>query len=285
MPRLMIFNATPDAAFKALSASAPGSESNEEMFSASVGMFQPDAEFFTVNVADGERLPQGMTIEDFDGVLITGSPLNVYKDVPEVRRQIELAREIFQRGVPSFGCCWGIQLMCAAIGGAVHLNPRGREIGVARAITLSDEGRDHPLYRDKGSGFDALCSHEDEVAALPACGRRLAGNDVSLIQAAELAEGENSFWGVQYHPEMSFNLVAALIEFRAERHLAESLAKDAEEVAEIVADFRAVHRDPTRKDLAWRYGLTANVLDPRKRRIEFRNWLEAKVQPRAAQRG
>jgi hypothetical protein len=31
--------------------------------------------------------------------------------------------------------------------------------------------------------------------------------------------------------------------------------------------------------------LTANVLDPRKRRIEFRNWLEAKVQPRAAQRG
>jgi len=285
MLRLMIFNATPDASHRALAASAPGAESNEEMFSASVGMFQPDAECFTVNVADGEQLPQGMAIEDFDGVLITGSPLNVYRDVPEVRRQIELAREIFDRGVPSFGCCWGLQLMCAAIGGTVHLNPRGREIGIARNVTPSEEGRAHPLYRDKGYGFEALCSHEDEVAALPACGRLLAGNEVSLVQAAELAEGDSSFWGVQYHPEMSFNLVAALIEFRAERHLAEGLAKDKAAVAEIVADFRAVHQDPTRKDLAWRYGLTASVLDPRKRRMEFRNWLETKVQPRATQRG
>jgi GMP synthase (glutamine-hydrolysing) len=284
MPRLMIFNATPDASHKALSAVGPA-ESNEELFSASVSMFAPNAEFFTINVADGERLPQGMAVEDFDGVLITGSPLNVYKDVPAVRRQIDLAREIYHRGVPSFGCCWGLQLMSAAIGGVVHLNPRGREIGVARNIAPTDEGRDHPLYRDKPVAFEALCSHEDEVAALPSGGRRLAGNDISAVQAAAFEEDEKSFWGVQYHPEMSFGLVATIIEMRGERHIAEGLAQDKTAVAAIVSDLRGLEQDPGRKDLAWRYGLTANTLDPFMRRVEFRNWLDAKVLPRAAQRG
>ena len=284
MPRLLIFDATPKASHQMLAAAGPA-ESNEELFKKSVGMFAPDAAFFSINVADGESLPQGMAIEDFDGVLITGSPLNVYKDVPAVRGQIELAREIYHRGIPSFGCCWGLQLMSAAIGVVVHLNPRGREIGIARAISPTEEGRGHPLYRDKLGAFDALCSHEDEVAALPPDGRCLASNDISAVQAAAFEEGKKSFWGVQYHPEMSFGLMATLIKFRAERHIREGLARDESDVAEIVLDLRGLEQNPERKDLAWRYGLSVNVLNPFKRRVEFRNWLDAKVRPRATQRG
>ena len=55
-----------------------------------------------------------------------------------------------------------------------------------------------------------------------------------------------------------------------------------DDVAGIVADLRALGDDPSRKDIAWRYGLEADVLDSTIRRAEFGNWLSTKVRPYAA---
>jgi GMP synthase (glutamine-hydrolysing) len=286
MPRLLIFNGAPDAAQRRIG--ALGGPSNEVLFTEAIGRHarpgQP-LDFMTVNVADGERLPQGFGLADFDGVVITGSPLNVYHDVPAVRGQIELAREVFDAGIPTFGSCWGLQLMTAALGGKVRLNPNGREIGIARNITLNESGREHTMFLGKPHAFDALCTHEDEVEALPSCGRLLAGNAVSRVQAAEMVDGARCFWGVQYHPEHVFALTAAILTSRAGRHVAEGLARDEAEVREIADDFRALGEDPGRTDLAWRYGVGAEILDADLRTREFRNWLEAKVMPYATRRG
>ena len=105
-----------------------------------------------------------------------------------------------------------------------HLNPNGREIGVARRIAPTDAGRRHALFDGKSGPFDALCSHEDEVETLPAGAELLASNAVSRVQAMAIREGEKSFWGVQYHPEFDFGSVAAIIALRAQRHLDEGLA-------------------------------------------------------------
>jgi GMP synthase (glutamine-hydrolysing) len=286
MPRILIFNGAPEAAQKRLG--AEGGRSNETLFITALNhQLTPSetVETFTLNVADGERLPQGLGLSDFDGVWISGSPLNVYHaEQPAVRLQLELARAIWDAGVPSFGSCWG-QLMTAALGGTVHLNPKGREIGVARLICLTDVGRRHAMYRDKGSAFDALCTHEDEVATLPSCGTVLASNAVSRVQSAVMTEGHRSFWGVQYHPEHEFALIAAIITSRAERHIREGLARTRAEVTTIVDDYRSLDADPQRLDLAWKYGLGADVLDPVRRGLEFRNWLDAKVIPYARARG
>lgn len=283
MPRILIFNGAPIEGQR-LMASIPHAADNETQFTDALSMFEADLDVFRLDVADGETLPQGHAISDFDGVVITGSPLNVYKDEPAVRWQIELARQIYEAGIPSFGSCWGLQLMCAAVGGSVHLNPRGREVGVARNIRLTDAAREHALYRDKASAFDAICSHEDEVARLPAGAKLLASNDVSEVQAAEISDGVRSFWGVQYHPEFTFGTIAALLEKRAGRHVEEGLARSTAEIDAVAADFRALHLDPSRRDIAWRHGLTAQVLDPMLRRIEFRNWLQTCVHPRVALR-
>jgi GMP synthase (glutamine-hydrolysing) len=287
MPRILIFNGAPDAAQKRLA--AEGGRSNETIFMAALNRQLPKGDvvdYFTLNVADGERLPQGLALGDFDGVWISGSPLNVYHgDQPAVRQQLELAREIWDAGIPTFGSCWGLQLMAAALGGTVHLNPKGREIGVARQICLTDAGRRHAMYRDKGPAFDALCTHEDEVATLPACGVTLASNAVSRVQAAVMSDGAKSFWGVQYHPEHEFASTAAIITSRAERHIREGLARDREAVTAVVEDFRCLDMDPARKDLAWKYGVGADVLDPEQRSLEFRNWFDAKVTPFARARG
>ena len=281
---IMIFQGAPEAAQK--STTEAGGRRNEALFTEALQGQDARVETFTLNVADGERLPQGMSLADFDGVVITGSPLSTYEDKPAVKSQIELAREVFDAGIPTFGSCWGLQLMSAALGGTVRLNPKCREIGVARTIILNDAGRAHAMYRTKPHAFDALCSHQDEVSALPSGGMVLASNTVSDIQAAEIVRGEKSFWGVQYHPEMDFAIVAALIEKRSERHVSEGLARDTAGVAEIVSDFRALAAEGSqRTDLVWRYGLNPDVLDTRVRHAEFGAWLDTKVRPYASKRG
>ncbi len=277
---IMIFQGSPEAGQRAIA--HIGGRTNEALFTETLQSQDASVKTFTLNVVDGERLPQGMALSDFDGVVITGSPLSVYEDVPGVHRQIELARTVFEAGIPTFGSCWGLQLMTAALGGKVRLNPRGREIGFARSIALNENGRAHAMYRDKPTAFSAFCSHQDEVEALPAGGTVLASNAVSDIQAAEICRGDSCFWGVQYHPEFDFGIMAALIAKRADKHMSEGLARSADDVAAIVADLRALNDDPSRKDLAWRYGLEADVLDFDMRRAEFGNWLTTKVQPYAA---
>jgi GMP synthase (glutamine-hydrolysing) len=286
MPRLLIVNCTHDSLLQSLV--ALGSRPYDTQFIDSISRHLPagqSLETFTLNVGDGEGLPQGVQLGDFDGAWISGSPLNVYRpEQPTVREQLDLARAVWQAGVPAFGSCWGLQLMTAALGGTVHLNPDGREIGVARRISPTEAGRHHALYTGKQAAFDALCSHEDEVATLPAGAELLASNAVSRVQAMAVEQDGKSFWGVQYHPEFDFASVAAIIAIRAQRHLDEGLALTPEEVDTIVADYRALAQDPARKDLVWKYGLHADVLDPQVRTAEFGNWLRSKVLPHAAAR-
>ena len=148
---------------------------------------------------------------------------------------------------------------------------------MARRICQTGEGRAYVMHHDKAPVFDALCVHEDEVAALPSFGTVLASNDVSHIQAAVMTEGNRCFWGVQYHPEFDLATIAAIIATRVERHLREGLARSEEDVAATVADYRALAADASRKDLAWKYGVGADVLDLGQRTLEFRNWLKTQV--------
>ena len=286
MPRILVFNGTPsEGEAKIVDA---GSKPYDRLIRESLTQHVPDGpplEFFTLRVADGERFPQGMSVSDFDGVWISGSPFNAYRlDQPSVKDQVALTREIWDKGIPAFGSCWGLQVMTAALGGAVRLNPNGREIGVARNIFLTDAGRAHDMHRDKRDAFDAVCVHEDEIAELPSCGTVLASNAVSRVQAAVMREGERCFWGVQYHPEFELATVAAIIATRPARHISEGLARSEADVADVVSDYQALGADPQRKDLAWKHGVGRDVLDPARRTLEFRNWLTAEVMPFTAKR-
>jgi GMP synthase (glutamine-hydrolysing) len=127
--------------------------------------------------------------------------------------------------------------------------------------------------------------HLDKVCTLPADARVLAGNEACAVQAAEYADGERSFWGVQYHPEYDLSQIAALFSRSAERLVASGFAATVADAEGIAADFRTLHRDAQRKDLAWRYGIGPDILEPHRHRREFANWLRMMVLPRAALAG
>lgn len=222
---------------------------------------------------DSAGLPAGVALAAFDGIAWTGSALSVYNDSPAVRAQVELARAAFAAGVAQFGSCWGLQVAAVAAGGVVRANPRGRELGIARHIALTEAGAGHPMFQGKHAVFDAIAVHMDEVSQLPAGSTVLACNGVSAVQAAEIRHQAGVFWGTQYHPEYDLNEIAAVILRYGERLVQAGFFADMSAQMRFVSDLRCLHADPVRTDLAWMYGLGDDVLDPARRCLELKQWL------------
>jgi GMP synthase (glutamine-hydrolysing) len=255
------------------------------MFERAFRLHAPDVECTTVNIADGEDLPFGTDIDSFDAVVFTGSPLHIYDSSPAVTQQIEFARAAFATSTPVWGSCWGLQLATVALGGSVRRNPKGRELGIARRIILTGSGRSHPILADRPIAYDALCSHLDEVDVPPEGADVLAGNGISEVQAMAVpTPGGGEFLGAQYHPEHDLTMSAALIQMRPEVLVAEGLAKDSGAACALADDYRALHADPDRHDLRWRYGLDAQILDPRCRTADIGRWLHRSVLERSRNR-
>jgi len=255
-----------------------GLPSNFTLLAAGVRLHRPDIRCSPLNIADGEALPLGITLSDFEGVMFPGSPLHIYDPDPCVTRQIDFARAAFAAGVPVWGSCWGLQLAVVALGGSVRRNPRGRELPIARAITVTQAGQAHPLLASRPAVFDALCSHLDEIETLPPDSQALAANEVSAIQAiAVQTPGRGSFHGTQYHPEHTLAVSAALIQMRAAELVEEGFGTTPTEFVAIAADYRALNTEPTRRDLIWRYGIASEIMDPIRRTTEIGNWLRAVV--------
>ena len=243
----------------------------------------PSLRIDIVTAADGGTLPAGAGLESYDGVTMTGSALNIYNGGAPVTRQVELAKDVFAAGVPFFGSCWGLQVAVTAAGGEVRANPRGREFGFARRILLTELGRQHPLFAGKPAAFEAPTIHRDEIAALPAGAAMLAANDFG-VQAAAFDHGRGSFWGVQYHPEYDYADIAAAAERYGQTLVTEGMFPDSGALNGFAKELRALQANPSDTTLLWKHGLGPAMRSESLRLLEIRNWLQAKVLPRAARR-
>lgn len=234
---------------------------------------------------EGSNIPDPGGIEGYDGVAMTGSALNIYDARPEALRQVELMRSVFETGVPIFGSCWGLQVGTVAAGGTVVRSKNGREIGLARKIVLTEEGKTHGLHEGKGPSFDAPAVHTDEVGEKPKGMVVTATNAHSEVQAAEIRHGKSVLWGVQYHPEFTLDEMAGIIERYGKTLVEEGPFQDLDQLKAHAEDLKTLQKDPSRKDIAWRLGYDADVLEPSRRLTEIRNWLEKLVQPFMSKRG
>jgi GMP synthase (glutamine-hydrolysing) len=246
----------------------------------------PSAEVDVCHPADlAAALPNGQSLEGYDGVAITGSSLHLYDGGVPVQRQIDLVRAVFDTGTPVFGSCWGLQIITVAAGGAVRKNPQGREIGFGRGIRLTEAGRKHPMYAGKMDVFNAPTVHLDEVVTLAPGSTVLSSNAVSAVQGLELKTRNATAWGVQYHPEYPLREIAAIVRRIGTRLIAEGFFLDAADIKTFAEDLDALDRNPADKRLAWRHGISKNVLDKKLRTGEIANWIEFQVLPMRVKRG
>ena len=218
----------------------------------------------------------------YAGIAWTGSNLTVHRDTPAVRAQLDFARAAFDAGVPSFGSCWAVHIAVTAAGGRCAANPRGREFGVARKIAVTAAGAGHPMFAAKPACFDAFTSHEDHVVEIGPGTSVLAGNGFSPVQAVHVEHGRGVFWAVQYHPEYDLIDVARLGILRGPQLISQGFFADAARVDAYLADLEALQADRARADLRYRLAVDDDVLDPERRTVEVRNWLERLVKRRSS---
>lgn len=249
--------------------SAGGSKAGD-MFTRAVRLHRPDAQLSVLTFdTTSPELPA--PIEAFDGIIWSGSNLTIHRPNKLIDAQIDLARAVFDAGVPQFGVCYGIQLGTVAAGGTVVANPNGAEIGWARGVALTEAGRNHPMYRGKAGRFDALCWHNDTVWELPDNAELLAGNAHSHVQAAILRRGRGEFWAVQYHLEFDGREVASLVGGNAPALIAAGALTE-ESAAAIIGDMNqlsALAENPSAAPEPLK-----PVVDPLIRTAELGNWLD-----------
>jgi len=113
--------------------------------------------------------------------------------------------------------CWGMQVAVTAAGGEVKKSVNGAHIGIANGIELNENGIKHPLYKSKISKFNSPAFNFDEVVTLPNSSIHLASNKINKFQSIEFKSGVSKIWALQYHPEISYDKMISLIEFRKDK--------------------------------------------------------------------
>ncbi|MGX7705830.1 type 1 glutamine amidotransferase [Methylobacterium sp. Gmos1] len=254
-------------------------KTSAETYAGILRALAPDARCHLVAPADADAvLPRALS--ECDALVLTGSTLHVEEGGPAVTRQCDLVRAALEAGLPVFGSCWGVQVAATIAGGRAARNPRGPEYGLARGVSRTGAGADHPLLAGRPATWDAPAIHDDAVIDPPPGSTVLAGNDRLDVQAIEIRLGEGVFWGTQYHPELDLDEVAAMLRFSAKGVVEAGLCRDETALHAYADALRDLSHDPDgRPDLAWRLGVTPEVLVPERRRREIGNFLDRLVRP------
>jgi len=105
---------------------------------------------------------------------------------------------VFALGVPVLGICYGQQVMCAQLGGAVE-SADHREFGRAFIEVRDDCLLFEGLWRP-GDREQVWMSHGDRVTRLPPGFRVVAESEGAPFAA--IADDARRFYGVQFHPEV-----------------------------------------------------------------------------------
>ena len=152
----------------------------------------------------------------YDGLIWGGSSLNIYNDTPEIKRQIEFMKNCQKKVKNILGICWGMQVAVTAAGGQVK-KANVSHVGIAKEIELNEKGLKHPLYKDKEKKFNSAAFNYDEVVKIPENGVCLASNKDNKVQGLYFEVNKTRVWGLQYHPEITYEKMISLINFRRKR--------------------------------------------------------------------
>ena len=235
-----------------------GIQTHTQSLQDSLNHYSKDLQYDVVNPSSDDSLE---TVKDkllnYDGLIWGGSSLNIYNDTPEIRRQIEFMKECQKKVKNILAICWGMQVAVTAAGGEVK-KAEGSHIGIANEITINENGINHPIYKNKEKRFNSPAFNFDEVKTLPQNAVCLASNKINKVQSLHFKVNETNVWGLQYHPEITYEKMISLIEFRKDK----------------LIENRKVFNDE--QDVENHISFIKNeilITDKEKRMVELKNWL------------
>lgn len=187
----------------------------------------PGVTWIDVDLREDVPLPDPALL---GGAVVTGSSASVTERAPWMLRAEAYLLTLVQMGVPTFGICFGHQLLGQALGGQVARNPKGREIGTVVFQILEPD----PLLSSASAPWHANATHVDTIVRLPPGSRALARTALEPHAVVRFADAA---WGVQFHPEMDGHIIREYLETRREILFSEAMDPDA--LSERVTDGNA----------------------------------------------
>ena len=154
-------------------------------------------------------------LEDWSGIILGGGPYNV-SDPPDSKSStqqraeselLSLVEEIVDKDFPFLGCCYGVGMLGAVIGATVDRSYP--EPVAAVTVTLTDAGREEPLFAELPDVFDAFGGHKEAASSLPAGTACLASSPDCPVQAFRV--GTNTY-ATQFHPELDLQGILTRID-------------------------------------------------------------------------
>lgn len=125
------------------------------------------------------------------GIILSGGPASVYESgAPKCNPGI------FKLGLPVLGICYGMQLMCEALGGHVQ-NAPAREYGRAHCKILGED----KFFAGIPAKTEVWMSHGDQVSQISDDFVSLAATDTCPIAAVK--HRKLPIYGLQFHPEVT----------------------------------------------------------------------------------
>ena len=229
MKKILIVEGNPKEENKSFSHA--GIQTHTESLKDSIGFFTKDIKIDIVNPSTDENIMKNVhDLENYDGLIWGGSSLNIYNDTPEIRRQIQFMKECQKKIKKILALCWGLQVAVTAAGGEVKKGTKGSHKGIAIDIEINEKGLDHPLYKNKKKKFNTPAFNFDEVVTMPQNSVLLASNPINKVQGLNFKVNDCDIWGLQYHPEITYNKMVNIIVFRKERLLKKGAFNDDKEI-------------------------------------------------------
>ena len=236
-----------------------GIKTHTESLEDSLNQLNYNLFFDIVNPSSDKNLDKvKKKLPKYDGLIWGGSSLNIYNNSPEIRRQIEFMRECQKQVKNILAICWGMQVAVTAAGGEVR-KANKPHIGIANEILINNVGLKYSLYKNKNNNFNSPAFNFDEVVKLPPNCNCLASNKTNKVQSLFFQANEAKIYGLQYHPEITYEKMVSLIEFRKDRLIKNrKVFNDEIEIENHLAFIK--------KEIA--------VSNKTQRMIELKNWLD-----------
>ncbi len=195
-----------------------GIQTHAQSLQESVDHFRKDIDYDIFNPSSSSETNKKIkNLEKYDGLVWGGSSLNIYNDTSEIRDQISFMKECFKKVKKILAICWGLQVAVTAAGGQVKKSSKGSHIGIAKNIKINQDGINHIIYKNKKNKFNSPAFNFDEVIKVPNNSTLLASNNINTVQALIFEYGKSKIWGLQYHPEITYDKMISLIKFRKDR--------------------------------------------------------------------
>lgn len=140
-------------------------------------------------------------LENFNGVLISGAPVLMSESDPTP--YLLMTDWIKSIEIPILGICFGHQLIGLHFGASVHRMKEDRDWQMIEVF------QDCPLTQRLPSEFEMMEDHCETISIPP--GFELIGSSDACINEI-MMHRERPIYGVQFHPEVSGNYGAVLIE-------------------------------------------------------------------------